>query len=72
MTTFWACMTCPASGEGDRAAEQHVKGTRHAVHTSASPIRCRAVSRGDGYTLRCCLVIGHDGEHYADAIEEDA
>ena len=35
MTTFWTCQDCPATGEGDKAAEQHVKSTRHSVLTSA-------------------------------------
>lgn len=35
MTTWWRCQACPAEGEGDRAAEQHVRDTRHSVLTSA-------------------------------------
>ena len=37
MTVHWACLDCPASGETDRAAEQHVKATRHSVRTSVRP-----------------------------------
>jgi hypothetical protein len=34
MTIYWLCRTCLASGEGDKAAEQH---TRHTTETSARP-----------------------------------
>lgn len=37
MTVYWACMVCEASGEGDRAAEQHVRDTQHGVRTSVRP-----------------------------------
>jgi hypothetical protein len=37
MTTYWSCMACEASGEGDKAAEQHVRDTRHGGQTYARP-----------------------------------
>lgn len=35
MTVYWRCSRCEASGEGDKAAEQHVKDTSHGVFTSS-------------------------------------
>lgn len=37
MTTYWSCRTCGAAGEGDKAAEQHVRDTTHTVETYARP-----------------------------------
>lgn len=37
MTIYWRCRTCGASGEGDKAAEQHVRDTTHATETRARP-----------------------------------
>lgn len=35
MTVYWNCRTCGAAGEGDKAAEQHVRDTGHATETHA-------------------------------------
>lgn len=37
MTVYWLCRTCGASGEGDKAAEQHVRDTTHTTETFARP-----------------------------------
>lgn len=37
MTVYWRCRTCGASGEGDKAAEQHVRDTTHCTETSTRP-----------------------------------
>jgi hypothetical protein len=37
MTIYWLCRTCLASGEGDKAAEQHTRDTRHTTETSTRP-----------------------------------
>ncbi|WP_374457738.1 hypothetical protein [Nocardioides sp.] len=37
MTIHWYCRTCTACGEGDKAAEQHVRDTAHTVETSTRP-----------------------------------
>lgn len=39
MTVYWRCRTCGASGEGDKAAEQHVRETAHTTETYARPRR---------------------------------
>lgn len=33
----WRCLTCDEAGEGDRAAEKHVREQRHSVMTAARP-----------------------------------
>lgn len=37
MAAYWSCLNCDDSGEGDRAAEQHVRDTTHSVQTYAGP-----------------------------------
>lgn len=37
MTIYWLCRQCGASGEGDKAAERHVRDTRHTTETSTRP-----------------------------------
>jgi hypothetical protein len=37
MTVYWSCRTCGAAGEGDKAAEQHVRDTAHTTETYARP-----------------------------------
>lgn len=39
MTVYWICRQCGASGEGDKAAEQHVRETTHTTETRARPWR---------------------------------
>ena len=50
MTVFWYCQTCPACGEGDKQAEQHVRGTQHTVETRSRP-RTGPVARAIPFTL---------------------
>lgn len=42
LTTYWTCLTCPESGEGDdgdKQADDHGKATGHSTATAASDIR---------------------------------